>query len=38
MSRGLAESGIEKWTVDANAATISYLDKKGNPLLIEPIV
>jgi uncharacterized protein YbcV (DUF1398 family) len=38
MSRGLAESGIEKWTVDTNAATISYYDKKGNRLLIETIV
>jgi len=38
MSRGLAESGIEKWTVDTNAATISYCDKKGNQLLIESIV
>lgn len=38
MSRGLAESGIEKWTVDTNAATISYYDKKGNALLAESIV
>ncbi|WP_073401532.1 DUF1398 domain-containing protein [Mucilaginibacter sp. OK098] len=38
MSRGLAESGIEKWTVDTNAVTISYYDKKGNRLLAESIV
>jgi uncharacterized protein YbcV (DUF1398 family) len=38
MSRGLAESGIEKWTVDTNATTISYYDKKGNALLAESIV
>lgn len=38
MSRGLAESGIEKWTVDTHAATISYYDKKGNLLLAEPIL
>jgi uncharacterized protein YbcV (DUF1398 family) len=37
MSQGLAESGIEKWTVDTNTATISYCDKKGDMLLIEPI-
>jgi len=37
MSRGLAESGIEKWTIDTNAATISYYDKKGNLLLVESI-
>jgi uncharacterized protein YbcV (DUF1398 family) len=38
VSRGLAESGIEKWTVDTGAATISYYDKKGNQLLVESIV
>lgn len=38
MSRGLAESGIEKWTVDTGEATISYYDKKGKPLLVESIV
>jgi len=38
MSRGLAESGIEKWTVDTSIATISYYDKKGNQLLVESIV
>ena len=37
MSRGLAESGIEKWVVDTIAVTISYCDKKGNVLLSEKI-
>lgn len=38
MSRGLAESGIAKWTVDTVAATISYYDEKGTPLLLESLV
>ena len=38
MSRGLAESGIEKWTVDTGAATIAYCDKQGNELLVETII
>ncbi|PSL45564.1 uncharacterized protein YbcV (DUF1398 family) [Chitinophaga niastensis] len=38
MSRGLAESGIEKWTIDTCNATISYYDKQGNQLLVESIV
>jgi len=38
MSRGLAESGIEKWTVDTGAATITYCDKQGNELLVETII
>jgi len=37
MSRGLADSGIEKWTVDTIDATIAYYHKKGNRLLLEPI-
>jgi len=37
MSRGLAESGVEKWVVDTLAATISYCDKNGNVLLMEKI-
>lgn len=37
MSRGLAASGIEKWTVDTGKATITYCDKKGNKLLVEEI-
>lgn len=38
MSRGLAETGIEKWTVDTDTATISYYDAKGNPLYLESLV
>ncbi|MDN5286170.1 MAG: hypothetical protein JWR38_2444 [Mucilaginibacter sp.] len=38
MSKGLAEGGIEKWTVDAVGQTISYFDKNGNQLLVESIV
>ncbi len=38
MCRGLAESGIEKWVVDTRVSTISYMDRKGNQLLIESIV
>jgi uncharacterized protein YbcV (DUF1398 family) len=37
MSQGLAESGIEKWTVDMNRMTMTYYDKTGNALLIESI-
>jgi uncharacterized protein YbcV (DUF1398 family) len=37
MSRGLAASGVEKWTMDTNAMTVTYLDKLGNALLVESI-
>jgi uncharacterized protein YbcV (DUF1398 family) len=37
MSRGLAESGIEKWTVDTNRLTMAFCDKDGNQLLVEAI-
>lgn len=37
MSQGLAESGIEKWTVDTNRMTITFYDKAGNEMLIEAI-
>jgi uncharacterized protein YbcV (DUF1398 family) len=38
MSRGLADSGVEKWTVDTTAMTLSYLDKQGRELLTEAII
>ena len=38
MSKGLAESGIEKWTFDTSKMTITYYDKAGNEMLTEPIV
>jgi len=37
MSRGLAESGIEKWTVDTTRMTIMFYDKAGNDMLMEAI-
>ena len=37
MSRGLADSGIVKWTFDTNRMTIAYFDQAGNELLVEAI-
>jgi uncharacterized protein YbcV (DUF1398 family) len=37
MSQGLAESGIEKWTVDTSKMTMIFYDKAGNALLVERI-
>jgi uncharacterized protein YbcV (DUF1398 family) len=37
MAKGLAESGIEKWTVDTNRMTITFYDKAGNEMRIEAI-
>jgi uncharacterized protein YbcV (DUF1398 family) len=37
MSGGLAESGIEKWTVDTNTMTMTFYDKAGNEMLVEGI-
>ena len=37
MSQGLAESGVEKWTFDTHALTITYYDKAGNILLSESL-
>src|SRR5262249_31461135 len=37
MSEGLAESGIEKWTVDTNKMTMIFYDKAGNAMLVESI-
>ncbi len=37
MSKGLADSGVEKWTVDTNNMTIAFYDKQGNALLVEEI-
>jgi len=37
MSRGLANSGIEKWTFDTNKMTMTYYDKGGNVMLLEEI-
>ncbi|MGV8814606.1 MAG: DUF1398 family protein [Gelidibacter sp.] len=32
-----ADASVEKWISDLMAMTVSYLDKKGNILLVEPI-
>lgn len=37
MCKGLADSGIEKWTFDTNNLTIAYYDPVGNEILIETI-
>jgi uncharacterized protein YbcV (DUF1398 family) len=37
MSKGLADSRIEKWTFDTNQMTIAYHDKEGNEILVEKI-
>jgi uncharacterized protein YbcV (DUF1398 family) len=37
MSRGLAGSGIEKWTFDTNSMTISYYDTHGKEVLVKTI-
>jgi uncharacterized protein YbcV (DUF1398 family) len=38
MSKGLADSGVEKWTVDTNTMTFACYDKQGNALLYENIL
>ena len=35
MSKGLAASGIAKWTFDTKRMTISYCDAAGNEVLVE---
>ena len=37
MSRGLAQSGIEKWTVDTGRMTMRFYDKAGSEMLVEQI-
>jgi uncharacterized protein YbcV (DUF1398 family) len=37
MSRGLAESGIEKWSVDMGRMTMTFYDKAGREMLVEQI-
>jgi uncharacterized protein YbcV (DUF1398 family) len=37
MSRGLAQSGIEKWTVDTGRMTMTFYDKAGSAMLVERI-
>ena len=35
--RQAAEAGVEKWTTHMMAMTVTYLDKKGQILTVEPI-
>ena len=37
MSKGLARSGVQKWSFDTSALTITYYDKAGNELLTEAV-
>jgi len=37
MCRGLAQSGIEKWTVDTGRMTMTFYDKAGTEMLVEQI-
>jgi len=37
MSTGLADSGIEKWSVDTRNMTMIFYDKPGNEMLVERI-
>ncbi len=37
MSMGLAESGIERWTVDTYAMTMTFYDRSDGVLLVEQI-
>jgi uncharacterized protein YbcV (DUF1398 family) len=37
MSQGLAASGVDKWTVDAQRVTFTCVDKHGNELLAEAV-
>ncbi|HSW75147.1 MAG TPA: DUF1398 family protein [Candidatus Saccharimonadales bacterium] len=37
MSKGFADSGIEKWTFDTNNMTLTYKDMAGNTILTEQI-
>jgi uncharacterized protein YbcV (DUF1398 family) len=37
MSMGLADSGVERWTVDTHAMTMTFYDRSGSVLLVEKI-
>jgi uncharacterized protein YbcV (DUF1398 family) len=37
MSWGLAQSGIEKWTVDTGRMTMTFYDEAGSEMLVEQI-
>jgi uncharacterized protein YbcV (DUF1398 family) len=38
MSTGLAQSGIEKWTVDTGRMTMTFYDEGGREMLVEQII
>jgi uncharacterized protein YbcV (DUF1398 family) len=38
MSKGLADSGVEKWAVDTNAMRLTYVDKQGRELFTEVLL
>jgi uncharacterized protein YbcV (DUF1398 family) len=37
MSSGMAQSGIEKWTIDTARMTMTFYDKAGKKMLVEQI-
>jgi uncharacterized protein YbcV (DUF1398 family) len=37
MSRGPAESGIQKWTLDTGRMTMTFYDKTGREMLVEQL-
>ena len=37
MSTGLADSGVERWTVDSQAMTMTFYNRSGDVLLVEQI-
>jgi uncharacterized protein YbcV (DUF1398 family) len=37
MSKGLADSGVQRWTVDTHAMTMTFYDTTGVVLLVEQI-
>jgi hypothetical protein len=37
MSRGLAESGMEEWSVNTGRMTMTFYDEAGNEILVEQI-
>ncbi len=37
MSKGLAQSGIEKWSVDTDRMTMTFYDKAGTEMLFEQL-
>jgi uncharacterized protein YbcV (DUF1398 family) len=38
MSKGLADSGIERWTVNTDAMTMTFYDRSGRALRVEQIM